>query len=212
MAGSLGYTEVSHRLPRIQLNYLAHLYFSQPTVESRVGNLLGDFARGLITETQPTAVLNGLKNHRAIDGYTDHHPQVRHLKTLFSPQRRRFSGIILDVLFDHFLIHHWERYSQQSFDAFLENAYNDLNAGYPLMPEHMQKVIHRMIQHDWIRSYTDLQHVGFALDRIASRIRFDNNFTNAHEEIEPLYELLDQGFATFFPDLIQFVASQSFEK
>lgn len=187
-----------------KLNYLAHLYFSESTVESRVGNLLGDFARGVDINQLPLSVRLGLINHRSIDQFTDTHQQVRELKTLFSPQRRRFSGIVLDVLFDHFLIHHWHRYTSESLNNFLDQAYGDLHQGLPLMPQHMQRAVTRLIEGDWIRSYEDIDQVGFALDRIAGRIRFQNDFTGSINEVQKQYGVLEAGFLQFFPDLITF--------
>lgn len=191
------------------LNYLAHLYFSQANTPSRVGNLLGDFARGVDTDALPDEIIQGLRNHRTIDHYTDSHPEVRRLKTLFSRQRRRYSGIVLDVVFDHFLIRHWHDFSDHSLDQFLESAYSDLEQGYPLMPAHMQRVVKRMIAGDWIRRYSNLKQVGFALDRIAERIRFQNHFGGAIIEVEQHYEALEGGFLKFFPELIDFTSQNS---
>ncbi|MDI3322992.1 ACP phosphodiesterase [Pontibacterium granulatum] len=186
------------------MNYLAHLYFSDTNVESRVGNLLGDFARGVDIDQLSGPIRQGLINHRVIDQFTDTHPQVCELKTLFSSQRRRFSGIALDVLFDHFLIHHWHRYTTEPIDYFLDQAYEDLHQGLPLMPDRMQLVVRKMIEGDWIRSYEDINQVGFALDRIAGRIRFRNNFTGSITEIKQQYAVLEAGFLQFFPDLASF--------
>lgn len=186
------------------MNYLAHLYFSDPTVESRVGNLLGDFARGVDINQLSAPVRQGLINHRVIDQFTDTHRQVRELKTLFSRQRRRFSGIVLDVLFDHFLIHHWQRFTTEPLDQFIDQAYRDLYRGFPLMTDQMQRVVGRMIEGDWIRSYEDIDQVGFALDRIAGRIRFRNNFAGSISEVQQQYDTLEAGFLQFFPDLISF--------
>ena len=63
------------------MNYFAHLVLAQPTVESTVGNLLGDFARGVDRANLPTSIKAGLDNHRAVDRFTDSHPTIRHLKT-----------------------------------------------------------------------------------------------------------------------------------
>lgn len=185
------------------MNYLAHLYFARPNSASRVGNLLGDFARGVNIDALPDPVRLGVLNHRAIDRYTDQHPEVRQLKALFSPQRRRFSGIILDVLFDHFLLHHWQTFHTRPLPQFLAEAYADLTAGMALMPPPMQHVVQRMISADWISSYRDLDQVGIALNRISTRIRYPNRFQDALEEITPHYAQLEQGFLTFFPQLIR---------
>lgn len=185
------------------MNYLAHLYLAQPTARSRLGNLLGDFAKGVDTSRLHPEIYAGLLNHRAVDHFTDHHPIVTDLKRRFSPQRRRFAGIALDVLFDHFLIWHWERLCEPDFDHFLTSAYRDLNQAQSEMPLPMQRTVMRMVEQDWIRSYAELEQVGFALDRIAGRIRFKNQFTGIIEEIDPLYPELEQGFLLFFPDLQQ---------
>ena len=88
------------------MNYFAHLVLSQPTIESTVGNLLGDFARGVDQSKLEPAVLAGLKNHRAVDRFTDSHPEISALRQCFSSKRRRFAGIALDVYFDHLLMNH----------------------------------------------------------------------------------------------------------
>ena len=74
------------------MNYFAHLTLARPTVPSKVGNLLGDFMRGVREPDLPEAVRLGLHNHRLVDRFTDHHPLVIESRALFSPQRRRFAG------------------------------------------------------------------------------------------------------------------------
>lgn len=193
------------------MNHLAHLFLAQPTIESRVGNLLGDFARGVDLEALPVAVQRGVKNHWAVDTYTDQHPEVRASKALFSSRRRRFAGIALDVLYDHFLIAHWADFADHRRNAFVDDVYADLEQGQGLMPGKMARVVERMIRHDWFTAYADLQQIGFALDRVAERIRFRNNFEGAVEEIETHYEELEAGFLRFFPDLVTHVKNQAIE-
>ncbi len=197
--------------PVLPVNFLAHLYFAQPNVPSRVGNLLGDFARGVDRHRLPAAVRRGLENHRAVDRFTDAHPQVQALKQCFSPRRRRFAGIILDVLFDHFLIRHWSAYHQRTLAAFLSENYRDLLAGQALMPPRMQQVTRRLVADDWLGSYRELDNVNFVLNRIAGRLRFENEFADPLAEIEHHYAELEQGFQQFFPDLCQEVRRRAIE-
>lgn len=193
------------------MNHLAHLFLAQPTTPSRVGNLLGDFARGVDTEALSAPVRHGLQNHWTVDAYTDQHPEVRASKALFSSRRRRFAGIALDVLYDHFLIRHWTTFAVVDFDAFVAGAYADLEAGEHLMPSHMATVVGRMIRHDWFDAYRDLEQVGFALDRIAGRIRFANRFDGVIEEIRAHDEELERHFLEFMPELIAYVQSRQTE-
>ncbi|SFR44895.1 Acyl carrier protein phosphodiesterase [Marinobacter daqiaonensis] len=186
------------------MNHFVHLYLARPTVESRVGNLLGDFARGVNTRGLPEEVREGLDNHRAVDAFTDAHPEVMACKTRFSSQRRRFAGIALDILFDHYLLRHWDRFGHKDNELYISELYQDLEAGRELMPDQMRQVVRRMIDYDWFRAYQDLGNVGKAMDRVASRIRFPHHFHGVIEEIRPLDSELEHHFLAFFPDLIEF--------
>ncbi|MBU2963927.1 ACP phosphodiesterase [Amphritea sp. 2_MG-2023] len=183
------------------MNFFAHLVLAKPTVESRVGNLLGDFARGVDIQSLPEEVREGLMNHRRVDQFTDQHPEVIQLKGYFSVQRRRFSGIALDVLFDHFMLKHWQQFSHVPVDQVIETLYEDLIAGQSLMPERMQLVTQRLVDTDWFRAYQELDGVAYALDRIAGRIRFRHDFNGIGEELILHYPQLEAGFSVFFVDL-----------
>ena len=86
------------------MNYLAHLYLSQPTVDSHYGNLLGDFRKGVNVAALPFSVQQGLQNHYLVDRFTDSHPEVMAAKQVFPKSQRRFAPVALDMIFDHFLI------------------------------------------------------------------------------------------------------------
>lgn len=179
------------------MNHLAHLYLSEPNVESRVGNLLGDFARGIDPDALAPRVRAGLMNHRAVDRFTDAHPDVRACKTLFSRQRRRFAGVALDVLFDHFLLRHWNQFTDTPKGPFIESLYTDLRAGEYLMPDRMVRTTRHMITYDWFGAYEDLDNIGAALDRIAARIRFRNDFEGIIQEIRQHEPELEYRFLHF---------------
>ncbi|WP_372598633.1 ACP phosphodiesterase [Amphritea sp.] len=183
------------------MNFFAHLVLAEPTVESRVGNLLGDFARGIDQGSLSAEVLQGLINHRQIDQFTDQHVEVRQMKRLFSERRRRFSGIALDVLFDHYLLNHWHQFASQPKAQVIDGLYDDLIAGQPLMPQRMQQVTRRIVESDWFGSYESLEGVSYALDRIAGRIRFNNEFAGVGEELVLHYPRFEAGFRLFFADL-----------
>ena len=194
------------------MNHFAHLLLAQPTVESTVGNLLGDFARGLDQDALPPAVLAGLHNHRAVDRYTDSHPLVREMKRGFSPARRRFAGIALDIYFDHLLLSHWSRFEQRDLDEVITEFYRRMAAGQALMPgASMRRATLRMIEYDWFGSYRDIDAVAESLDRVAARIRFDNHFDNAIEDLQRNHDRICEGFLEFFPQLQRHVTELKLE-
>ena len=56
--------------------------------------------------------------HRRIDAWTDAHPAVLELPRGLGPPRRRYSGVILDVLFDAMLLRNWCRYRAKPLTQF----------------------------------------------------------------------------------------------
>ena len=187
------------------MNYLAHLLISPEDGLSRLGNIMADFMRDVNQESLPQKVWEGIQLHRSVDCYTDSHEVVKDLRKHFSPEKRRFSGIVLDVVFDHFLIKHWEKYSADEFHAFVDRSYEDLWQHRELMPARMEMVVGWMIKRDWIRSYAELEHVGRALDGLAGRLKLKHDFHGSIEEVHQHYESIEAGFLKFFPDLLQHV-------
>jgi len=194
------------------MNHFAHLVLAQPTIESTVGNLLGDFARGIDQDTLHPAVHAGLQNHRAVDRFTDNHPLVQEMKSLFGSRRRRFAGIALDIYFDHLLIKNWDLFDERNLEELIAGLYRRMAAGRELMPgEEMRRVTKRMVDYDWFGAYRDIDAVAESLDRVAARIRFANRFDNAIEDLLRHHETVRDGFFEFYPQLRRHVEEQALE-
>ena len=194
------------------MNHFAHLVLAQPTLESTVGNLLGDFARGIDVERLPPAVRAGLQNHRAVDRFTDAHPLVMEMKRGFSAKRRRFAGIALDIYFDHLLIRHWSEFETGEAEHQIAAFYTRMAEARELMPgENMRRVTRRIVEYDWFGSYRDIDAVAESLDRVASRIRFAHEFDNAIEELQRNHDSIREGFFEFYPELRRHVSELALE-
>ena len=194
------------------MNHFEHLVLAQPTLESTVGNLLGDFARGVDQSALPIAVRAGLHNHRAVDRFTDTHPVVQDLKRCFSRPRRRFAGIALDIYFDYLLLNHWERFEQRELQPLIDSFYRRMSAARPLMPSSdMRQATRRMIEFDWFGSYREVDAVAVALDRVAGRIRFANAFENSIEDLLRHEATIRDGFLEFYPELRRHVEALGLE-
>jgi len=192
------------------MNYLAHLFLAQRTPYSLVGNLMGDFIRDVDIGNLPQAVALGVENHKAVDRFTDTHKILAELKTGFT-RRRRFAGIIIDVVFDHFLIKHWPQYSNESRTEFIANSYESLLALKHIMPQRMRQRMSWMVQQDLLNSYEDLDGVADALDGISMRMRFENHLSGAIEEVVDLYGALETGFLRFFRELCEHIGQMNIE-
>ncbi|AZT83911.1 DUF479 domain-containing protein [Marinobacter sp. NP-4(2019)] len=191
------------------MNHLAHLFLAPDSPQARIGSVMGDFARGLEVQKLPPTVRTGLYHHRAVDTYTDSHPEVLASKQLFSQQRRRFAGVALDILYDHYLLRHWQRFSNVDSGTFIDAVYQEFRDYEYLMPEKMKQVTRNMAENDWFGTYADLDSVGLALNRVAGRIRFQHQFFDIIDEIKDHDRELERRFLTFFPDLITFAGDVS---
>lgn len=190
------------------MNYLAHLTLCDRDTHSIVGNLLADFCKYRNGEPLPVKISKGIEHHRRIDRFTDSHPVIADLKRLFSPDRRRFAGIILDVAFDHFLARHWQTFCNENIESFIQHSYNCLTEGMEYMPDRMQFAMQAMIREDWLGGYAQLSGIDSTLNRMSRRIRFENRLAGSVTEIEGNYELIEHGFLTLYPDLISLVQQE----
>ena len=185
----------------IPMNYLAHLFLSQPNGPSYIGNLMGDFMRGVKKEELPVQVRLGAENHFAVDRFTDRHPLIRELKMLFRPEYRRGSGIAVDIAFDHFLTLHWNKFGTESFEVFESGVYLEITKHEELMHPAMSRYIRMLIRSNWLSGYGTLSGVQFVMERLGDRVAVPNRIGESFSEIERLYGYMETVFLDFFPEL-----------
>lgn len=184
------------------MNYLAHLFFSDNTPHSMLGNLLGDFVKGTVEGKFALDVVEGIKSHRKVDTFTDSDDIVSSSRKLISKQRYRYAGIIIDVVYDHFLSRNWGLYSSDDLDEFIGIAYKNLANHKVRIPHNGERIIKKMIHEDWLRSYGTTEGIDETFKRISNRITRGNNLGTAVEELRLQYSILNADFLRFFPQLI----------
>ena len=108
------------------MNFLAHIYLSGDTNEILIGNFIGDYVKGNDYLKYPTNIGKGILLHRKIDAFTDKHSVTKSCKTFINPKYRKFSGIVIDIFYDHFLATNWEQYSSVPLKEFAIRKYNIL--------------------------------------------------------------------------------------
>lgn len=194
------------------MNYLAHLQFALPATDSRIGNLLGDFYHGTRLELLSPGVAAGLYNHRAVDWFTDHHPEVRAARLWFSPDMRRFAPIALDMLFDFCLIKYWNHFFTSDFADYKSQLYRNLQHDLPHMPDSMARTFKAVTEQDWFGTYAQLEGIQYSLHRMASRGRFTARYGAIADELPELQSDIEQLFLKFFPQLQGFIQQAAIEQ
>lgn len=186
------------------MNYLAHVLLAGEHPEHQLGALMADFVRGrpeTLLESYSEQVVHGIVGHRAVDKYADAHPAFRKSRARISAERRRVSGIIIDVVYDYFLSHHWARFSDTPKRQFIDSFYETLATQHTIMPTRMQRMAPRMINGDWLGDYENLDTIGLVLDRIAERMRRTKALRGSIDEVVPILPELEADFLNFFPEL-----------
>ncbi|WP_445309731.1 acyl carrier protein phosphodiesterase [Microcoleus vaginatus] len=194
----------------VEMNYLAHLFLSEGTPESLIGNLLGDFVKGTAVNLYPEEIRKGIDLHRKVDSYTDSHAIVRSSKSLVSSQRRRFAGVLIDVFYDHFLAKNWLEYSEIPLRDFSQDVYKILQDNRDILPDSLQRVLPTIIARDLLSSYQEIAEIGITLTRMSARLKRTNNLASGIEDLTANYQRLESDFRDFFPDLIKYATVGKF--
>lgn len=192
------------------MNYLAHLFLSDGTPESLLGNLMGDFVKGKDTYLHlPPAVRRGIELHRKVDAFTDHHPIVHRSIQRLDESWGHWRGVIVDVYYDHLLATTWERYTSEPFSQFISHVHAVLWGNEELMPPRMRDTSRCLVANDRLRSYARLSGIAATLYWISERIferprHYDVRLEQALPDLREKHDELASDFALFFPEAIRF--------
>lgn len=188
------------------MNFLAHIYLSGDDDDIKIGNFLGDFVKGRLTKLTNAqyakGVINGMSLHREIDFFTDTHPVVRQSIDRLQPKYHKFSGIVVDMFYDHILAKNFNQYSSISLEKYAQNFYNLLEKRKNEIPEPMERMVKSMTTRNWLLSYKTYEGIEWALTGISKRLSFESGIENATRELREDYDLYEAEFQVFFPELI----------
>ena len=189
------------------MNFLAHLHLAEPTPESRLGNLLGDFVRGYPwDERYSPAVWLGIVEHRSVDAFTDAHPSWQKSRDLLPGSMRRFAGIVIDIFYDYFLHRHWDVFSpEQSLDSFIDEVHGQLEQAMSIAPPEAVKAIESMISQKWLYEYASVEGIDLTLRRVSHRSDILLPIYDAAQILVKNQEEMGSHFLEFYPDLVSYV-------
>lgn len=186
------------------MNFLAHALMSFHDPDLLAGNMMADFIRGKQMAVFSPAVQQGIRLHRAIDDYTDHHPETRRASGYLRPACGRYAGVFVDVVYDHFLARDSRYFTARTLADFSQETYQSL-AGYePVFPERFRSVFHHMRAQDWLTGYRDTAHIASAFAGIYRRATYLEPSDGALLALERHYEALGRCAAVFLPDVVAF--------
>lgn len=183
------------------MNFLAHIYLSGDNDLMKIGNFMADGIRGKNFDTFPMAIQKGIILHRAIDTFTDAHPVFRQSTKRLHANYHHYSGIIVDIFYDHFLAKNWENYSNESLENYTERFYQSLRDNHDFLTEKTQKMVPYLIDQNWLLSYQTIEGIEDVLIRMDNRMKRDSNMRFSVAELRTFYVEFENEFTTFFDEI-----------
>jgi len=182
------------------MNFLAHLCLASGDSNLMLGGLFGDFIRGRrALRAFPVPVRQGIILHRYIDHRTDHSSVVKKLRPKFPREFRRYSGIIIDLAFDHELALNWWRYMPQSLERFDVETRDLIRDNHELVPEGLTHFMQYADRNGLFTAYRDEDVILYALAGLGTRLSRSNPLHRVAEIWPQLTLEFRSSFREFFP-------------
>ena len=183
------------------MNYLAHLYLSGPSDGVRLGNFIGDYVKGNRFTRYPTEIRKGILLHRQIDSFMDEHPLSHASAELFRARYTRFSRVIIDVVYDHYLAKNWDKYSDQSLHDFVNEVHKLFITNYFILPPQVRQFLPFLIRSRRMENYQHLSGIEKTLKIMANHTVLPDHSAWAVEQIVKNDDQLQEQFTAFFEDI-----------
>ncbi len=183
------------------MNFLAHTHLSPDNDDIIFGNFIADAVKGKSYLVYRQDIVVGILLHRSIDVFTDRHPLVRNSKSIVRNSFGKYSGIVVDIYYDHFLARNWELYHTDELSKFSTKIYFILAQRFLLLPTRVRRMLPFLIAQNWLSGYAnlnDLQRVFNGMDRRTNHV---SGMENAVTVLEDNYELLYSDFKEFYAEL-----------
>ena len=186
------------------MNFLAHIYLSGEDEGITIGNFIADGIKGKQYKKYPLQIQKGILLHRGIDSFTDQHPTVRQSTKRLHENYGHYSGVIVDILYDHFLAKNWKNYHSQPLDEYVGEFYEMLRKYFEILPTRIQRMMPYMIADNWLLSYATVEGISNILTQMNRRTKELSKMNLAVIELEQYYTEFETEFTCFFEELKTF--------
>lgn len=183
------------------MNFLAHSLLGFDDSALIAGQFCGDFVRGRDLSHLPQPIVRGIRLHRHLDVYTDSFPGLLSARQEMTGVPRRFVGIIVDVLFDHYLASHWHKYSDLALSEHAANTQSALIAHEEVFPDSLRKFMVALQEHAILENNIHLSSIELTLKRLSRRSSKFAALAVSQEQLIPWRDLLEDRFEEFYPSL-----------
>jgi acyl carrier protein phosphodiesterase len=185
------------------MNFLAHIYLSGNNDLLKIGNFMADSIHGQNYNHYPLEIKKGILLHRSIDSFTDMHPIYRQSKHRLHEKYGHYSGVIMDIFYDHFLAKNWAAYSEVRLDDYAQTFYKLLQDNFELLTTKAQGMLPYMMGRNWLVSYASIEGLQMILFQMDHRTKNRVAMHEAIIELKQYYLEFETEFKLFFEELRQ---------
>ena len=186
------------------MNFLAHIYLSGEDQGITIGNFIADGIKGNKYLSYSEDLQKGILLHRSIDSFTDQHPIVRQSTKRLHKNHGHYSGVIVDVFYDHFLAKNWDSYHHKPLNEYVSGFYKILETNQELLPHKIKSMMPIMISNNWLLRYTTVAGINTILEQMSRRVKYTNSINIASVDLKKYYKEFEQDFTDFFEELRAF--------
>lgn len=183
------------------MNFLGHFYLAGDSESLIVGNFIADFVKGKKYNKYPKDISEGIIMHRSIDYFTDQHPMFRQSRNRLRENHGLFSGVIVDMFYDHVLAKNWNQYSSQGLKDYSQHIYEVIEKYWSDLPVESQYMLPFMRDHNWLLRYAEVDGIHRSLEGMSRRTKYPNRMNVATVELKKHFDQFETEFKVFFEDI-----------
>ena len=190
------------------MNILAHAWLSGRYTELLIGNFIGDFIKGDPTSPRHNLTpgeVAGVRLHRAIDTFTDAHPDVAAVRDLLHPRCHKYAGAAVDIFFDHFLAVDFQQLTGDVLGEFIPYFYQTLQQNIVRLPATATRMTDYMIRQDWLTNYQFTEGIDRSLKGVSRRTAYPSGLDTVIADFTLYYDQIAGHFRYFWPALAEHI-------
>lgn len=189
------------------MNYLGHALLSMGDTELLVGNMIGDYVKGMKAVAEyPVGIQRGIMLHRKIDSFTDIAPSSLRAQVWFRPAYGLYASPIIDTLFDHYLATDPYYFSSEKvLLSFTQDVYKILDENKSYFPEKFARMFPYMREQNWLYNYRTMAGARRSLQGLHRRAQYMPETGEAYNTFVTHYYELGQCYYEFIEKAYRFV-------
>ena len=167
-------------------------------------NIFGDFVKGKDLSQYSQLVQDGIRLHRRIDDYIDHHPIIVELTHHLYKELPKVAGIAVDLYFDYLLAKNWKKYHNSEYMDFVQAFENSKINRDIFQKTEFWHVIDRMKEGEWLTHTQSIYGLRKSSQGVSNMISFENVLNQAPAVFSKNEARIENAFSLFMKDAIPY--------